>query len=250
MIPYQKRETTSITNPFRAPVYYYARTDSALQAARECLAEGCPDGTFIYAGYQTAGRGRIAGRQWLSPAGENLLGTLILKQPASTDFTLRIGLAVSLTLDSFLPSAVRTAVKWPNDILINGKKTAGILCESAGGCLLAGIGINLLQTAFLRSIEYTATSLAMIIGVDKCPSFEVFIPVLLTQIQECLTRGDWNEEISRRLWKRGSAVRFMRGQQEDDIIEGILTGIASDGALCITEADTERRYYSGELIYS
>ena len=89
----------------------------------------------------------------------------------------------------------------------------------------------------------------MIIGVDKCPSFEVFIPVLLTQIQECLTRGDWNEEISRRLWKRGSAVRFMRGQQEDDIIEGILTGIASDGALCITEADTERRYYSGELIY-
>ena len=215
MIPHQKRETTSITNPFRAPVYYYARIDSALQAARECLAEGCPDGTFIYAGYQTAGRGRIAGRQWLSPAGENLLGTLILKQPASTDFTLRIGLAVSLTLDSFLPSAVRTAVKWPNDILINGKKTAGILCESAGGCLLAGIGINLLQTAFLRSIEYTATSLAMIIGVDKCPSFEVFIPVLLTQIQECLTRGDWNEEISRRLWKRGSAWtagrRYYRG---------------------------------------
>ena len=250
MIPHQKRETTSITNPFRAPVYYYARTDSALQAARECLAEGCPDGTFIYAGYQTAGRGRIAGRQWLSPAGENLLGTLILKQPASTDFTLRIGLAVSLTLDSFLPSAVRTAVKWPNDILINGKKTAGILCESAGGCLLAGIGINLLQTAFLRSIEYTATSLAMIIGVDKCPSFEVFIPALLDQIQECLTRRDWNEEISRRLWKRGSAVRFMRGQQEDDIIEGSLTGIAPDGALCITEADTERRYYSGELIYS
>ena len=115
-------------NPFMAPVYYYARIDSTLQAARTCLAEGCPDGTFIYAGYQTAGRGRIAGRQWLSPAGENLLGTLILKQPASTDFTLRIGLAVSLTLDSFLPSAVRTAVKWPNDIFINGKKTAGILC--------------------------------------------------------------------------------------------------------------------------
>ena len=237
-------------NPFMAPVYYYARIDSTLQAARTCLAEGCPDGTFIYAGYQTAGRGRLANRQWLSPAGENLLGTLILKESASPDFTLRIGLAVSLTLDAFLPSSVCTAVKWPNDILINGKKIAGILCENAGGCILAGVGINLLQTAFLRSIEHTATSLAMIIGVDKCPSFEVFIPALLDQIQECLTRRDWNEEISRRLWKRGSAVRFMRGQQEDDIIEGILTGIAPDGALCITEADTERRYYSGELIYS
>ena len=44
-------------------------------------------------------------------------------------------------------------------------------------------------------------------------------------------------------------VRFMRGQQEDDIVEGILTGIAPDGALCMTESDTERRYYSGELIY-
>ena len=250
MIHQSRRETTSIMNPFMAPVYYYARIDSTLQAARTCLAEGCPDGTFIYAGYQTAGRGRLANRQWLSPAGENLLGTLILKESASPDFTLRIGLAVSLTLDAFLPSSVCTAVKWPNDILINGKKIAGILCENAGGCILAGVGINLLQTAFLRSIEHTATSLAMIIGVDKCPSFEVFIPVLLTQIQECLTRGDWNEEISRRLWKRGSAVRFMRGQQEDDIIEGILTGIAPDGALCITEADTERRYYSGELIYS
>lgn len=250
MIFQQKRETTSITNPFKAPVYYYARTDSTLQAARECLAEGCPDGTFIYAGYQTEGRGRMADRQWLSPAGENLLGTLILRQPASTDFTLRIGLAVSLTLDSFLPSGVRTVVKWPNDIFINGKKAAGILCEGAGGCVLAGIGINLLQTAFLRSIEQTATSLALTVGVDKCPSFEVFIPALLSQIQECLTRRDWHEEISRRLWKRGAMVRFMRGQQEDDIAEGVLSGIAADGALCITESDRERRYYSGELMYN
>ncbi len=77
----------------------------------------------------------------------------------------------------------------------------------------------------------------------------MFIPALLTHIQECLSRRDWNEEISRRLWKRGSIVRFMRGQQENDIIEGILTGIAPDGALCITEEDKERRYYSGELIY-
>ena len=103
--------------------------------------------------------------------------------------------------------------------------------------------------AFLRSIEHTATSLALAIGADKCPSFEVFIPALLNNIRECLTRRDWHEEISRRLWKRGTMVRFMRGQQEDDIIEGVLTGIAFDGALCIAEADKEHRYYSGELIF-
>ena len=231
-------------------MYYYARTDSTLFAARECIADGCPDGTFIYAGYQTQGRGRMSDRQWLSPAGENLLGTLILRQPASTDFTLRRGLAVSITLDSFLPQSVRTAVKWPNDILINGRKVAGILCESAGGCVLAGVGVNILQTAFLKSIERTATSLALAIGANKCPTLEDFIPALLEQIRSCQSRADWNEDISRRLWMRGSAVRFMRGVQETDIIEGVLTGIAEDGALCITTEERERRYYSGELIYN
>lgn len=247
----EKRETTAISNPFNAPVYYYARTASTLQTARACIADGCPHGTFIYAGYQTEGRGRMAGRQWLSPAGENLLGTLILRQPASTDFTLRIGLAVSETLDSFLPPAVKTVVKWPNDIFLNGRKIAGILCESAGGCILAGFGINILQTDFLREIERSATSLALAVGASRCPSLETFIPVLLAQIQSCLTRSDWNEEISRRLLSRGTMVRFMRGQQETDIITGVLTGIAEDGALRITaDSGKESRFYSGELLYT
>lgn len=247
----EKRETASIQNPFNAPVYYYAKTASTLQTARACIADGCPSGTFIYAGYQTEGRGRISGRQWLSPARENLLATLILRQPASPDFTLRIGLAVSQTLDSFLPAAMRTVVKWPNDIFLNNKKISGILCESAGGCVLAGIGINILQTAFLRQIEYSATSLALEIGADRCPSLEAFIPVLLQHIQNCLRRNDWNEEISRRLLSRGKMVRFMRGQQESDIITGVLTGIAEDGSLCITQdSGKESRYYSGELLYT
>lgn len=247
----ETRETTSIQNPFGAPVYYYARTASTLQTARACIADGCPSGTFIYAGYQTEGRGRISGRQWLSPAGENLLGTLILRQPASTDFTLRIGLAVSETLDSFLPPALKTVVKWPNDVFVNGRKIAGILCESAGGCILAGIGINILQKDFLREIEHSATSLALAVGPSRCPSFETLIPTLLTRIQSCLTRNDWNEEVSRRLLSRGTMVRFMRGQQETDIITGVLTGIAKDGALCITaDSGKESRYYSGELLYT
>lgn len=246
----EPRELTSIQSPFNAPIYYYTRTASTMQTARTCLAEGCPHGTFIYAGFQTEGRGRISGRQWFSPAGENLLGTLILRQPAASDFTLRIGLAVSMTLDSFLPQEIKTAVKWPNDIFINDKKAAGILCEGAGSCILAGFGINLRQTNFLQSIAHSATSLAQIVGVTNCPTLEVFIPALLTHIQHCLALQDWHEEISRRLWKHGCPVRFMRGQQETDIIEGTLTGIAEDGALCITNSDRERRYYSGELIYT
>jgi len=249
-MPIETRELAPIANPFDAPVYYYAHTSSTMQAARTCLAEGCPHGTFIYAGYQTEGRGRITGRQWLSPSGENLLGTLILRQPATTDFTLRIGLAVSMTLDSFLPQAMKTAVKWPNDVFINGKKAAGILCEGAGNYILAGFGINLLQTDFSEGIAHSATSLAQVIGRTKCPTLDVFIPALLAQIRRCLTLPDWHSEISSRLWKRGCAVRFMRGQQETDIIEGILTGIAEDGALCITDSNRERRYYSGELIYT
>ena len=77
------------------------------------------------------------------------------------------------------------------------------------------------------------------------------MPVLLAQIQSCLTRSDWNEEISRRLLSRGTMVRFMRGQQETDIITGVLTGIAEDGALRITaDSGKENRFYSGELLYT
>lgn len=244
----QTQEPESIQNPFNAPVYHLKRTDSTMLAAREFIASGCPDGTFIYADFQTDGRGRMSGRQWLSPAGESLLGTLILRRPASTDVTLRIGLAVSMLLDPLLPSAVKTAVKWPNDILVNNKKIAGILCESAGGCVLAGIGINIQQTDFLRCIENTATSVALISGLKNAPEIAEVIPPLLTHIRDCLDCKDWNEEVSRRLWKRGSTVQFMRGHLESDIIEGTLTGIAEDGAICIADAQRERRYYSGELI--
>lgn len=244
----QKRETNFIPNPFHAPIYYYECTASTMQEGRTCITEGCPNGTFVYAGLQTGGRGRIKGRQWVSPARENLLGTLILKRPSSSDFTLRIGLAVSITLDTFLPSRMRTAVKWPNDVLIDGKKVSGILCESCSDYILAGFGINLLQTTFTPDIAQKATSLASVIGTERCPPFEVFIPTLLTQIQHCLEDSDWHEHISRRLWKRGTQVRFMRGVDDGNIAEGILTGIATDGALCIMEADGEHRYYSGELI--
>lgn len=243
-----KRETSFISNPFHAPVYYFESTASTMQEARTCVSERCPSGTFVYAGFQTGGRGRIAGRQWVSPARENLLGTLILRRSPSTDFTLRIGLAVSLTLDSFLPPRMRTAVKWPNDIFIDGKKTSGILCEAYGDCVLAGFGINLLQTAFKSDIAQKATSLAAVVGIENCPSFEVFIPTLLSRIRDCLDYPDWHERISGRLWKRGTLVRFMRGIDAHDLASGILTGIAQDGALCIAEADGEHRYYSGELI--
>lgn len=244
-----KREICAISSPFNAPVYYYECVSSTMHAARECLAEGVPDGTFIYAGFQTEGRGRMVNRQWFSPARENLLGTLILKRMPSSDFTLRIGLAVSLTLDMFLPTRVRTAVKWPNDVLIGGKKASGILCETSGDYVLAGCGINLLQTAFMPGIEKKATSLASVIGAENCPSFEVFIPVLLSHIRDCLASSDWHEQISKRLWKRGRPIRFMHGLGEDAITSGILIGIAQNGALCIQEADGEHHYYSGELIY-
>ncbi|MEL3906531.1 MAG: biotin--[acetyl-CoA-carboxylase] ligase [Treponema sp.] len=245
----ETQESSAIKNPFNAPIYHLKRTGSTMTAAREFIADGCPDGTFIYADFQTDGRGRMSGKQWLSPAGENLLGTLILRRPASTDFTLRIGLAVSTALDPLLPPAIKTAVKWPNDILVNGKKISGILCESAGGCVLAGIGVNLQQTDFLQSIEHTATSVALISGSTKCPSVAGFIPLLLHAIQDCLDCADWHEKVSSRLWMRGYPVRFMRGHQETDIIQGTLTRIAEDGAICIADTVKERRYYSGELIF-
>ena len=98
-------------------------------------------GTAVLADAQTAGRGRL-GRQWLAEPGEALLMTVILKAgPLSSDrLLLASACAVSQTVEKMC--GVATQLRWPNDVLLDGAKLAGILLERVGGCDLVGIGVN------------------------------------------------------------------------------------------------------------
>jgi BirA family biotin operon repressor/biotin-[acetyl-CoA-carboxylase] ligase len=134
--------------------------DDALAAARS----GAPHGATFLAESQRRGRGR-RGRSWLSPPGENLLFSVVLRPVLEPErvssLTLVIGLAVREAVSSRVSSAVR--VKWPNDVVVEGKKLAGILVESqliAGkiDALVAGIGINVGKVA--AEVSDLATSLS------------------------------------------------------------------------------------------
>lgn len=122
--------------------------DSTNEEAKRRLAAGnpVPEGTLIWAGEQTAGRGR-RGRSWESPRG-NLYMSLVLTpgRPPGTAAQLGFVAAVALadTLSELLPGAGRVRLKWPNDVLVDGGKVSGILLEAAnGGAVVLGVGVNI-----------------------------------------------------------------------------------------------------------
>jgi BirA family biotin operon repressor/biotin-[acetyl-CoA-carboxylase] ligase len=120
--------------------------------ARELAAAGAPHGTLVTAAAQTAGRGR-QGRSWSAPAGESILMSLVLRQ-LDPLVPLRAGLAVA---DLAGPEA---RVKWPNDVLVGGRKVAGILVEARpqSGWAVLGIGVNVAVDLALLPVELRATA--------------------------------------------------------------------------------------------
>ena len=138
--------------------------DDALLAARS----GAPHGSVFVADEQTAGRGR-RGHVWLAAPGENLLFSLLLRPklelPQASALTLAIGLALRDVVKKRI--GVDVALKWPNDLLVDGKKLAGVLVESQlqGDRLQAvvvGIGLNVASRQFPEEIAARATSLALL----------------------------------------------------------------------------------------
>lgn len=122
--------------PLGFPRVHYRVTSSTNDRARELAARGAPHGTLVTAEEQTAGRGR-QGRSWLAPAGAALLCSLVLRDPGEL-VSLAAGVAVAEVAGD------RAAIKWPNDVLLEGRKVAGILVEGRPQAAWAvlGIGIN------------------------------------------------------------------------------------------------------------
>lgn len=124
------------------PRLHLRRVDSTNLRARELAAAGAPHGTLVTAGEQTAGRGR-QGRSWSAPAGSALLASLVMREPPPL-LSLAAGLAVAVVTERLDGAGRRAAVKWPNDVLLDGGKVAGVLVEGRPQerWAVLGIGIN------------------------------------------------------------------------------------------------------------
>src|SRR4030066_965914 len=151
-------------------LYYYHQLATTMETARELVKKGAAEGAVVIAGRQTAGRGRI-GRTWLSPEG-SLAMSVILKPPLDNlpQLVMIASLAVVRAIKNV--AGLETRIKWPNDILIKGKKVCGILIENEvkGGRVnfaIIGIGINInFDPSAFPEISNIATSLSHELGAE------------------------------------------------------------------------------------
>ena len=122
-----------------ADLRWFAEVDSTNRLAADLARAGAPDGVVVGADHQTAGRGR-RGRTWDSRPGASLLVSVILR-PAPALVTLAAGVAAAEACEAV--AGVRVGLKWPNDLLLDGAKLGGVLCELVGDAAVVGLGMNL-----------------------------------------------------------------------------------------------------------
>lgn len=217
-------------------------------------------GDVYTADFQTAGRGRLD-HKWQSPPGANLMMSAVLSagglSPESVaTLPLVVGLAVVQAIRGLLPAAEapKVALKWPNDVLIGGRKVAGILCERNGETVIVGVGINVKQRVFTPELADKAISLGSVprSSAGPVPNFLGSVPMVREAVLGALERlyETWRDRGFAAVYPAIRAVDFLRGQalavrQTDDDatpVRGLCGGIQSDGALLVGET----RVYAGE----
>jgi BirA family biotin operon repressor/biotin-[acetyl-CoA-carboxylase] ligase len=173
MIDIEKIKKNLKTSIFGTFTYYFPEIDSTNSYANRLAQEGAPEGTIVLSDFQTDGKGRL-NRVWESSKDANILMSIILRPSIEIERVVKITLATSeiliTSLEKFLSKlqidGVKFSVKWPNDILANGKKVAGILAESSLRekdiiFVVVGMGLNVNQdlTQLSDTIQSNATSL-------------------------------------------------------------------------------------------
>ena len=223
-------------------IYYFPQIGSTMDAARELAKKGAGEGIIVIAEVQTRGRGRLS-REWLSPEG-GIYFTIILRPKISPAYAPRVNLmaatAVAATIKKLF--GLRAELKWPNDVLIAGKKVCGILAEMDAemdvvNCVNVGIGIN--ANTSIPQFERTVTSLRDVLG--RVISRKELLTALLVEIERrlpSLMKADLLEE-----WKKLSATlnRDVRISSLGEEVIGQAIDIDATGALILKSKDGSLR---------
>ncbi len=216
------------------------------------IARECQSGTVILAETQTRGRGRLS-RPWASPPG-GIWMSLVLKPKMSLDMAYRINMAVSVAISRTLCAlyGLDVGIKWPNDLLIEGRKICGILMEISAEVdrldwAVVGLGINVNNDVSGFPMEWRSTSLREELGLEV--SRIDLIQKLLFQIEETYQRmhsKDLYEE-----WRRLSATlgKQVRITSASGDITGEAYDLAEDGALLIRQENKIKRVLAGDCIH-
>ncbi|UKS30567.1 biotin--[acetyl-CoA-carboxylase] ligase [Paenibacillus sp. HWE-109] len=238
-------------------VHVYGAVDSTQTIAHALVASGAQEGTIVLAEEQTAGRGRM-GRAWHSPSGKGIWMSIVLTPRVPVYFMPQLTLlsAVALCRSIQKVCQVEIGIKWPNDLLIKGKKVSGILLESSGEderlkYVIAGIGIsvNLTTEDYPEALRNIATSLAIESG--QVISRELLVQTFLLEFEELYALYmDKGFAPIRLLWEALSVTlkRPIRTSSPSGFIEGIADSLDDSGALTVITSSGEKvRIYSGDI---
>lgn len=216
-----------------SPTHYFERISSTMDNLHQLAAEGAVSGTAVVAGEQLQGRGS-RGRTWHSPVGGLWLSVLF--RPATAEgvevISVRVGLAVADAIQRLVPEPLQ--LKWPNDLMLQGRKVGGVLCEArwqgeALAWVAVGVGMNVRNTV-PDEFDGVAVSLSTLQPRITVEEITDLILAALRELDLGAARlsGAELERFACRDWLRGRAIRAP--------VAGTVRGLAQDGALVVETA--------------
>lgn len=218
-------------------------------AARIAAGEACPEGDWLIADRQSAGRGR-QGRAWFDGSG-NFMGSTVVHlgtgDPQAGTLALVVALAVAEAVSPHIPPPQHAMLKWPNDVMIGTAKLSGVLLEMVGQSVIVGIGVNLAVAPDLPDRETVALS-----RFGTAPDRDLFADDLSRTFATELDR--WRTYGLGPLMARWQALAhppgtpLCVGEPGEVPLNGTFAGLADDGALQLRLADgTTRTIHAGEV---
>ncbi|MBQ3512395.1 MAG: biotin--[Lachnospiraceae bacterium] len=243
------------TNWLGKEIKFFDICDSTNIRLQELAKDGAKEGTVVISKEQTAGQGRN-GRVWNSPKGEGIFLSMLLRPNFHPSYASMITLVTALAVFSALEKngVEHLSIKWPNDIVANGKKLCGILtkmstAQDAIHYVIVGLGINVNQTRFDSALEQVATSIyletkeeksQLKIIADLLSAFETYYETFLTTQDLSLLKEEYNQK----LVHLNSMVRIVENGQEKTVKA---LGINETGELLIEEQGQIKTILAGEI---
>ncbi|MER3455376.1 MAG: biotin--[acetyl-CoA-carboxylase] ligase [candidate division GAL15 bacterium] len=228
-------------------LYWFEEVTSTNDVAHTLAEQGTPEGTVVAARTQTEGRGRL-GRRWVSPPG-GLWLSVVFRPPAAPHELPRLGLGMGVACSRALERAcgVRVGLRWPNDLVVEGRKVGGILVESGpeGRWLVVGIGVNVSVPA--DQLPEGAASVEQVAPVDRAALLQALL-VEVEMAYELFRGGDWATLLD--WWRRRSTTlgRRVRVHVASGVYEGVAEDVDEDGALLLRLPDgRHKRIVAGDV---
>jgi BirA family biotin operon repressor/biotin-[acetyl-CoA-carboxylase] ligase len=219
-------------------IEWFQSVSSTMTLAARLARDGCPAGTIVGADVQAAGIGRH-GHSWYSEAGAGLYVSIVLRLPLEERALPVVMLALGLATQEAITEVTSLApdMRWPNDVLLDDRKCAGILAQLEGDAIVAGIGVNVSHSKFPPDLEPIATSL-LLAGAGAVSQEDLFVALAQAVERCCKILTEEGTDAILRLFTRASSYaqgRRVRAEHDGAIIEGVTSGLDPSGFLVLQQ---------------